>query len=246
MVLIHGVGSDIDDLSLVAEAMGPGFRILRSDLRGHGKSERVPGPYSLEGFAADIVELMNHVGFVRADIMGFSLGALIAQRFALDYPDRLRRLALVSGVAGRTEAEREAVMNRLAALESNEPRSHASASATRWFTDAFRESHPEIVENRLARIAANHKPSYAAAYRVLATSDLAEDLDRITAPTLVMTGEFDLGSNPRMSRLMHDRIAGSELQILPGLRHSILLEAPDLVAGHLRTFLTRHDGPSIG
>ena len=246
LVLIHGVGSDIDDLSLVAEALGAGFRILRADLRGHGQSERVPGPYSLEDFATDLVELMDHAGFAQADIMGFSLGALIAQRFALDYPDRVRRLALVSGVAGRTAAEREAVGKRLAALETNEPMSHATASAARWFTDDFRANHPEIVENRLARIAANHKPSYAAAYRVLATSDLADDLHRITVPTLVMTGEFDQGSNTRMARLMHERIAGSELQILPGLRHSILLEAPELVAGHMRDFLSRREPAAIG
>lgn len=246
VVLIHGVGSDLEDLSLVAEALGPGFRILRPDLRGHGQSERVPGPYSLEGFAADVAELMDHVGFTTADVMGFSLGALIAQRLALDCPGRVRRLALVSGVSARTEAERDAVLKRLAALEGNDPMSHATASASRWFTDAFRENHPEIVANRLARIAANHKPSYAAAYRVLATSDLADELHRITAPTLVMTGEFDQGSNPRMARLMHERITGSELQILPGLRHSILLEAPDLVAGNLRDFLTRPDLPTVG
>ncbi|MBR0650171.1 alpha/beta fold hydrolase [Roseomonas terrae] len=246
VVLIHGVGSDLEDLSLVAGALGTGFRILRPDLRGHGQSERVPGPYVLEDFTDDISEMMEHVGFTSADIMGFSLGALIAQRFALDHPDRVRRLALVSGVAGRTGAEREAVLKRLAALERDEPMSHATASASRWFTDAFRESHPDVVESRLARIAANHKPSYAAAYRVLATSDLADALHRIAVPTLVMTGEFDQGSNPRMARLMHERIAGSELQILPGLRHSILLEAPDVVAGHLREFLTRPDAPPSG
>lgn len=238
VVLIHGVGSDLEDLTPLATALGGGFRILRADLRGHGGSERVPGPYSLEEFAADLAELMDHVGFAEADVMGFSLGALIAQRFALDFPRRVRRLAMVSGVAGRTGEEKAAVLRRLAALETNEPMSHATASAARWFTDQFRAAHPEVVDSRLARIAANHKPSYAAAYRVLATSDLADDLHRITQPSLVMTGEFDQGSNPRMARLMHERIAGSELHILPGLRHSILLEAPDLVAGHLRRFLT--------
>ncbi len=243
IVLIHGVGSDLEDLSAVAQALGDGFRILRHDLRGHGRSERLPGPYSLEDFALDLVELMDHVGFDRADVMGFSLGALIAQRFALGFPQRVRRVAMVSGVAGRTEAERAAVLKRLDALEANEPNSHATASASRWFTDDFRARHPEIVDSRLTRIAANHKPSYAAAYRVLATSDLADELHHISAPALVMTGEFDQGSNPRMARLMHDRIAGSELQILPGLRHSILLEAPELVAGHLREFLTRPEAP---
>jgi tripartite-type tricarboxylate transporter receptor subunit TctC/pimeloyl-ACP methyl ester carboxylesterase len=246
LVLVHGVGSDLEDLDAVAAKVGSGFRILRYDLRGHGKSERVPGPYSLADFAADLAELMDHVGFETADIMGFSLGALITQRFALDFPHRARRLAMVSGVAGRTEAERTAVLRRLEALESTEPVSHADASVSRWFTDAFQAAHPEIVADRKRRIAANHKPSYAAAYRVLATSDLADELHRIAHPTLVMTGEFDQGSNPRMARLMHERIAGSELEILPGLRHSILLEAPELVGARLRAFLMRPDGAERG
>ncbi len=71
---------------------------------------------------------------------------------------------------------------------------------------------------------------------MLAESDLAERLPEIAAPTLVMTGAEDQGSNPRMARLMQDRIAGAQLVILPGLRHSILVEAPDLVARHLDPF----------
>jgi pimeloyl-ACP methyl ester carboxylesterase len=76
-----------------------------------------------------------------------------------------------------------------------------------------------------------------AAYRVLALTDLAERLPEIKAETLVMTGELDQGSNPRMARLMHAHIKGSILRILPVLRHSILIEAPDVVAGILDDFL---------
>ena len=79
--------------------------------------------------------------------------------------------------------------------------------------------------------------AYAAAYRVLATSDLADRLPAITAPTLVATGEHDVGSNTRMARLMHERIAGSVLHIFPGMKHSILAEVPDAIADRLRTFL---------
>ena len=68
------------------------------------------------------------------------------------------------------------------------------------------------------------------------TSDLADELHRIGAPTLVMTGEDDPGSNPRMAALMHSRIPGSRMEILPGLRHSLLVEAPGLVAKKLNGF----------
>ncbi len=71
---------------------------------------------------------------------------------------------------------------------------------------------------------------------------MVDVLANIQAPTLVATGEGDLGSTPRMSRLMHERIAGSELHILDGLRHSILAEAPERVADLLADFLGR--GPA--
>ena len=81
---------------------------------------------------------------------------------------------------------------------------------------------------------------YVAAYRVLAGSDLGADLYQITAPTLVMTGENDIGSNPRMSRFIHDQITASELHILPRLKHSVLLEAPAQIGGLIDPFLTKH------
>jgi (E)-2-((N-methylformamido)methylene)succinate hydrolase len=71
-------------------------------------------------------------------------------------------------------------------------------------------------------------------------TDLADELSRIQARTLVVTGEGDVGSNPRMAALMHGAIPGSRLQILPGLRHSILTEAPELVARLLEEFLSNN------
>ena len=85
-------------------------------------------------------------------------------------------------------------------------------------------------EERAQRATAVDPESYAAADRVFAESDLADDLGRIVAPTLIMTGEHDPGSNTRMARLMHDRIAGSTLAILPRLRRAVLTAAPGLVA----------------
>ena len=83
----------------------------------------------------------------------------------------------------------------------------------------------------------NHAPAYAAAYTVFSLSDLGDRLHAIRHPTLIATGEHDQGSNRRMAQFMHDQIAGSRLCILPGLRHSVLVEAPDQIAALLREFL---------
>jgi pimeloyl-ACP methyl ester carboxylesterase len=135
---------------------------------------------------------------------------------------------LISTVAGRTEEER--VLERLAMVANGIPGDHFRASLDRWFTDEFRAANPRLLQEYAARNEANDPGCYAASYRVLALTDLAERLPEIKAETLVMTGEHDQGSNPRMARLMHARIAGSVLRILPALRHSILSEAPDVVA----------------
>ena len=237
VTLIHGVGSDLESWDGVVTAMGPGYRILRYDLRGHGRSARIRGRYEIGDFVADLAGLLDHLKIARTHLVGFSLGGIIAQGFALAHADRIERLALVSAVAGRTPEERDTVMQRYRALGEGGGSSHVSASLSRWFTDEFIAANRDLIEQRLARGRTTDPECYAAAYRVLAECDLGDELHAITAPTLVMTGEHDQGSNARMSRLMAERIPDSRLHILDRLKHSILVEAPDVVAEKLVSFL---------
>jgi pimeloyl-ACP methyl ester carboxylesterase len=157
----------------------------------------------------------------------------IAQSLALSDADRIDRLAILSAVAGRTDVERAKVAGRLQLLKDTGIDAITAAAEERWFTPGFRAAHPERIARRLAELKANHAPSYAAAYTVFALSDLGDRLHEITHPTLVSTGENDVGSNTRMARMMHERIRDSRLKILPGLRHSVLVEAPQLIAAML-------------
>jgi pimeloyl-ACP methyl ester carboxylesterase len=236
VVLIHGVGARLENWDGVAERLRRNFRVLRYDLRGHGQSSRVPGPYSLPLFAHDLRVLLDHLGIEKAHIAGHSLGAMVAQMFALRHGTCVDRLGLLSAVAGRTQEERERVAARIDLIRTEDPGGHFQRSMSRWFTDAFIAANPGLISAYAARNAENDPDCYAAAYRVLALEDLDRELEAITVPTLVTTGEHDLGSNRRMSELIHCRIKGSTLRILPGLRHSILVEAPHLVAGMLGPF----------
>ena len=111
------------------------------------------------------------------------------------------------------------------------------AAVERWFTPAFRAAHPELVDKRVRKVLANDPLGYAAAYRVFAMSEFADRLEYIAAPTLIVTGEHDPGSSVRMARLMRDRIPDSLIRVLPDLRHSLLVEAPGLVATLVDDFL---------
>ncbi|MFT4435563.1 alpha/beta fold hydrolase [Caballeronia sp. 15715] len=241
LVCIHGVGSSLDAWEGVAAKLSDTFRILTLDLRGHGRSSLIKGRYEIDDFVGDVLALADHVGFEKFDLAGFSLGGLIAQRLALTHAARLRKLVLLATVAGRTPEERERVAARLAALQSGDRGSHYDASVSRWLTEEFQQRHPELVARMRQRNAENDPDCYAAAYRVLAQTDFGGLIDQIGVPTLIATGEEDQGSNPRMAHFMHERIPRSQLEILPGLRHSILIEAPDLVAALMRRFLAGED-----
>jgi (E)-2-((N-methylformamido)methylene)succinate hydrolase len=242
VLLIHGVGARLDAWDGVVAALGGRLTTIRHDLRGHGESTRIRGPYSIELLAADALALLDHLGIARCHVAGHSLGAMVAQRLAIDAPGRVDRLALLSAACGRTEEERRRVVERLALVEHGIPGEHFRRSVGRWFSDGFQRAHPEAIERHAARNLENDPHCYAAAYQVLATTDLADDLHRIRVPTLIVTGEGDVGSNPRMARLMHDRIPGSRLHVLPGLRHAILVEAPEVVARLVEPFFT----PPVG
>jgi 3-oxoadipate enol-lactonase len=241
LVCIHGVGSSLDAWEGVAAKLGDTFRILTLDLRGHGRSSLIKGRYEIDDFVGDVLALADHAGFEKFDLAGFSLGGLIAQRLALTHARRLSKLVLLATVAGRTPEERERVAARLAALQSGDRGSHYDASVSRWLTEGFQQRHPELVARMRQRNAENDPDCYAAAYRVLAQTDFGGLIDQISVPTLIATGEEDQGSNPRMAHFMHERIPGSQLEILPGLRHSILIEASDLVAALMRRFLASED-----
>jgi (E)-2-((N-methylformamido)methylene)succinate hydrolase len=237
VLLVHGVGADGSSWDTIAAALADDFRPIRMDLRGHGRSGHIENGCTLDDFVRDTVDVLDASGVARAHVVGFSLGGMIAQALALQHADRVDRLVLLSAVAGRTDAERERVRQRLEILRTEGIAAITGAAQERWFTPGFIERNPDLVAARMRQLQENHAPSYAAAYTVFSLSDLGERLHAIRHPTLIATGEHDQGSNTRMAQFMHAQIAGSQLRILPGLRHSVLVEAPDQIAALLREFL---------
>ncbi|WP_250527326.1 alpha/beta fold hydrolase [Caballeronia sp. GAWG2-1] len=235
VTLIHGIGADQASWDAIASQLEMRFTVIRADLRGHGASDRMTC-CSLDDLVADLGRLLDAVGAQKTHLVGFSLGGLIAQKYAIENSVRLDRLVLISSVAERTDEERARVLTRADQIDREGIAAVVAAADERWFTPAFKAANPQRIAERLEQLVQNDHRSYAAAYRVFAEADRGMAFERITVPTLVMTGENDPGSSPRMSRLLHEKIAGSQLRILPELRHSVLLEAPDLIAGLLLDF----------
>jgi pimeloyl-ACP methyl ester carboxylesterase len=237
LTLVHGVGARLESWDEVTERLKSRFRVIRLDLRGHGRSGPIDGGCCLDDFAADVRSVWSRLGVASTHLAGFSLGGLVAQSLALSDPDRIDDLVILSAVAGRTDDERAKVLDRLKLVQTEGIAAIVGAAEERWFTPEFRAAHPERVAARLAELQANDPKSYAAAYAVFATGDLGSRVHLIRHRTLVATGENDVGSNVRMARMMHERIPRSTLRILPRLRHSLLVEAPGQVADLILEFL---------
>ena len=239
IAMIHGIGASTASWAGLVPLLRDRFACLSYDLRGHGRSEVVPGPTRLDDYVDDLAALFDQRGIADAHLAGHSLGGVIAQAFALRYPERTRSAILVSTAACRTAEEREAILALARTVEREGAAFIMERAMERWFTPAFQQAHPEVIARRKAGVLATDPAAFADAFRVYAESDLGDALRGIAAPTLILTGENDVGSNPRIARAMAERIPGAEVEILPELRHAVLLEAPALVAERIAAFVTR-------
>jgi pimeloyl-ACP methyl ester carboxylesterase len=232
LVLLHGVGLDHTMWAPVTARLQEHFEVLAPDLPGHGGGPPVPDGVTL----ADLAEAVAGSVPPGSHLVGFSLGALVAQHLARHRPDLVATLTSVSSVCRRTEAERAAVLSRLATAAADFPASVA-ASLQRWFEGTAVD--PELVRRTEATLLANDVPSYLNCYRVFATADaeIAPELPRITVPALAVTGEEDPGSTPEMTHRLAAAIPDCRAVVVPGARHMLPVQRPHDLVTHLTTFL---------
>ena len=240
LVLVHGVGADHESWNGIVDKLKDQYRIVRIDLRGHGKSCKLLVDYRITTFSEDLESILDELSITRLHLVGFSLGGLIVQQFALDNSTRLNSLVILSSIAGRTIEEKKRVLERAKLLQTKGAKDHLTAATDRWFTKDFIEANPEVMEWRRNKSLQNDPVCYANAYRVLAETDLVDRLVEIKIPVLAVTGEEDIGSPPHMTKTIARLVQNGRAVILPKLKHSILLEAPGLVSTLLKEFFEEH------
>ncbi|SNR23463.1 3-oxoadipate enol-lactonase [Blastococcus mobilis] len=214
-------------------ALAERYRVVTYDTRGHGESPAPKGPYTLDDLTDDLVALLDEVGAERAHVAGLSLGGMTAMRLAARNPERVHRLALLCTSA---KADPQAYLDRAVAARSGGTAPLAPVVVSRWLTPTYAAEHPDLVARLEAMIAGSDDEGYAACCEVVAGLDLREDLARITAPTLVVSGAEDPALPPEHQRLIADGIRGAELvTVSPGAHLANLertLEVTGALLGH--------------
>jgi pimeloyl-ACP methyl ester carboxylesterase len=235
-LLLHGVGSSSASWDELSKHLD-GRRIIAPDYRGHGQSDAPTPPYIAEDFVADALRIMDELGLAKVILVGFSIGALFAARIALEAPQRVERLVLVSSIANRSPEQRERAETRSALIRETPPSETAPGSAVRWFSPSFLQERPDLVGLEVQVVSANRHQPYAASYQVLVENDPIGIVEGISVPTLVITGENDEGSTPDMSKALHARIKDSRLVIEPAVKHYIQIEKAARLAAEILDFV---------
>lgn len=242
LFLIHGIGARRATFAMLVDGLKDRFTCISYDLRGHGESPLPSGRFGLDDLVDDLEALRAKLGVDRAHFAGHSLGGMIGPRYALRYPERVRSLGLWSTAAFRTEDDSAKVRGVVTAMREKGIGQVLDTLTARWFTDGFAEAHPEVIDRRKKQVMDTPPDVFLNVFDIYAETEMAPWLHEVTAPAQIITGENDGGCNPRLNRLIQAALPGSELVILPVLKHAIFIEATDQVAPHVRRFLLAQAG----
>ena len=236
VVLSNSIGSNLHMWDpQVKPLTDNGFRVVRYDTRGHGRSPVPPAPYSISDLGGDVLALLDRLGVESAHFVGLSLGGMTGIWLAQNAPDRIRGLALTftSARPGNEQMWRE----RVAKARAEGMAEIADGGVGRWFTQPWIDANPALAKDMREMMASTPAEGYASCCEVLATLDLVPGLAKITAPTLVISGAQDKALPPDHGRLIADDITGARFELITPAAHLGSYEQADrfneLVIEHL-------------
>ena len=239
LVFIHGVGLDHRMWEPQVKSLDESS-ILTYDILGHGKTPFKKEKIKLEDFSDQINSILNYYKFTKINLIGFSLGSLIALDFASSFQEKLNKLVLIGTTYLRSEKQRFLVLDRFNQAKLNKPISNQALK--RWFSDDYLKKNPNTYDffmKVLNKSPEDHK-NFLKAYELFANhNENKQSIQKIKTDTLIMTGSNDLGSTPYMSKELAKDIANSNYIEIKDAKHLCSIECADDVNMNIRNFIKR-------
>ena len=239
LVFIHGVGLDHKMWEPQINSLNS-YSIITYDLLGHGKTPYIKEEVTLNDFTNQLDELIKFLKVDKINLIGFSLGSLIALDFASKFQDKLKTLTLLGTTYKRTIEQRDLVIERFQQAKLNKPISKQALK--RWFTDQYLNNHPEIYDQFIKILTKNNEDhlNFLKAYKLFAYhQDNIDMIKNIKTETLVMTGSDDSGSTVEMSKTLYNDLINSSFVIINNGKHLCSIECADDVNINLKNFINR-------
>ena len=233
----HSLATDLGMWDAEAKALAGRYRVLRYETRGHGKTEAPTGAYTLDQLADDARELLKALGIAKTHWVGLSMGGMIGQTLALQAPEIFRSLTLADTSSRVPPEARPLWQDRIRLAEQQGMEPLVEPTIERWFTKPFRDQRKDVVDPVRNMIRSTPVAGYVGCCHAISQLDLTDRIGAIALPTLVIVGEDDPGTPVAASRVMHERIKGSRLEIIPSAAHLANIEQPERFGRALAAFL---------
>jgi 3-oxoadipate enol-lactonase len=244
LLMIQGYGQYSGHWTTLIPPFSKEYRVIIFDNRGTGRSDKPETPYTMKMMAADAKGLLDAIGIDRAHVLGISMGGMIAQEFALNYPDKVINLVLGCTQCGGKQTilpGQEALAFLFGPEMAKLPVEKRARETAPWlWTKEFIEKHPEAVETYVAITLKYPTPphGFSGQAQAIMGHDSYERLPQIKAPTLVIAGDADRIIPADNSKVLASRIPNVELVFVKNAGHGFT-EAPEATRAIL-DFLRRH------
>lgn len=238
IICLHGVTDSWRSFEPVLPMLSPGRAVLAVSQRGHGDSDRPETGYELKELARDVAAFMRSLGFQRSVIVGHSMGAMVAQRFAIDFPDLVAGLVLIgpmANLAGNEDVQffyEEAIRPLGDIVDPALAREFQESTLAQPIDPAFLEM---VIAESLkvpARI-------WKAAFDGFKDVNLIPGLVKVDVPVLILWGSLDNFANRPEQDAIATALQDSKLVVLPEHGHAVHWEAPVLIAREIEAFVAR-------
>ncbi len=220
VTFVTGIANDTTLFDGQVHALADRFRVLRYDLRGQGKTESTPPPYTIESLSADLVALWDALGIARSHLVGLGLGSTVAMRTAIDHPERIARL-VPSCCRARMVPEFAVMWAKLVeTVQAGGVEAIVEQTAQRWFSDDFKAAHPDVIDRVRAMVRGTSLDGYLGCVSAFVGLDLEDELGRIRAPTLFVGGADDKSGGPEaLMRGLAEKVPGATYVPVPNAAH---------------------------
>jgi 3-oxoadipate enol-lactonase len=211
------------------------FRLLRYDMRGHGRSSAPPPPYAVSDLTRDILALADSLNIGRFHFCGLSIGGMIGMSLALHSPERLHKLVLCN-TAPKIGTD-DFWNARIQTVETKGMKEIAAAVTARWFTPAFQSSSTERVEAAISVLESLNPQGYVGGCTAVRDFDFRANVSQIRTQTLVISGTHDPAATPTDGRFLAEQIPGARYTEL-NASHISSVEDPEHFSEAVLSFLT--------
>jgi pimeloyl-ACP methyl ester carboxylesterase len=244
VILVHGFTDNARDWVPLVPYLDPSWRLILVDLRGHGQSSKPECCYHRLDFAYDLKLLMDALNIRKADIVGHSLGSVVCQTFAEEWPDRVGRVVLISSTGGPRPGSpaRKPTFDFASEIRKlKEPIDPDSPFMVEWWASP-KPVDPDFIRRQRKDAAGIPLRVWLAILdQDVLGADVQRTLPKLKAPTLLIWGALDPLIDEEHRQTLREALPAAAVKVFPGLGHNPFWEEPANVATRINRFLVTGD-----